>query len=165
MQLRAFWFFLLQKYAAFGTFCSVDSVRFFPRVGHGVGQAKSRSKRWADTGQGQTGCPDPSGSALSVLSLLPLPLHYPSAMPLSIRQSNFAHRQLRQAQIGKLQIHISSLAQNRLVVSRCAPGRQVSRTSPTQITPVFQLLTESGVEIRLAWMAPLKNLISCFLTP
>ena len=88
-----------------------------------------------------------------------------SAMPLSIRQSNFARRQLRQAQIGKLQIHISSLAQNRLVVSRCAPGRQVSRTSPTQITPVFQLLTESGVEIRLAWMAPLKNLISCFLTP
>ena len=33
MRLRAFGFFLFQKDAVFGTFCSVDSVRFFLRVG------------------------------------------------------------------------------------------------------------------------------------
>ncbi len=31
--------FLLRKDMVFGTFPSIDSVRFFPRVGHGVGQA------------------------------------------------------------------------------------------------------------------------------
>ena len=33
LRLRALGFFLFQKDAVFGTFCSVDSVRFFPRVG------------------------------------------------------------------------------------------------------------------------------------
>ena len=40
----AFRAFLFQRYMLFGTFRSIVSIRSFPRVGHGVGQAENEGR-------------------------------------------------------------------------------------------------------------------------
>ena len=50
------WHFLLRKRIVSSTFLSVDSVRFFPRVGHGVGQTQKRREHLKEQ-KSQLDCP------------------------------------------------------------------------------------------------------------